>query len=115
MRSDCASVPTRGSRFVGLDSMIMTRVLGSGRCVQERSPSTATAMIAGPANDQRPTTNDNRPVAERRRLRIRYLAQDGRLPGAGSRRKIRRLAMPRLVSEHREGDGFFGLGRKSEL
>src|SRR5271157_448828 len=30
MRSDCASTPTRGSRFVGLLSMIMTSVLGSG-------------------------------------------------------------------------------------
>src|SRR6185312_7463929 len=32
--SDCASVPTLGSRFVGLLSMIMTSVLGSGRLAQ---------------------------------------------------------------------------------
>src|SRR5437588_6587724 len=30
MRSDCASSPTLGSRFAGLDSMIMTRVSGFG-------------------------------------------------------------------------------------
>ena len=30
MRSDCASTPTRGSRLVGLLSMIITSVLGSG-------------------------------------------------------------------------------------
>ena len=35
MRSDWASIPTRGSRFVGLDSMIMTSVLGSGLVEQE--------------------------------------------------------------------------------
>src|ERR1019366_3982545 len=30
IRSDCASTPTRGSRYVGLHSMTMNRVLGSG-------------------------------------------------------------------------------------
>ena len=35
MRSDWASSPTRGSRFVGLDSMITTSVLGSGLREQE--------------------------------------------------------------------------------
>src|SRR6478672_2541060 len=36
MRSDWASRPTRGSRLVGLLSMIMTRVFGSGLLEQER-------------------------------------------------------------------------------
>src|SRR5882724_7543 len=36
MRSDCASRPTRGSRLVGLLSMIITRVLGLGLLAQER-------------------------------------------------------------------------------
>src|SRR5579859_827217 len=31
MRSDCASMPARGSRFVGLLSMIITKAPGSGR------------------------------------------------------------------------------------
>src|SRR6516225_1129244 len=35
MRSDCASVPTRGSRLVGLNSMHITSVLGAGRLEQE--------------------------------------------------------------------------------
>src|ERR1700682_6617432 len=39
MRSDCASIPTRGSRFVGLLSIIITSALGSGGCEQERSGS----------------------------------------------------------------------------
>src|ERR1035441_6206809 len=40
MRSDCASIPTRGSRLVGLLSMIITSVLGSGGWEQERRGST---------------------------------------------------------------------------
>src|SRR5438046_7836162 len=36
MRSEYASSPTRGSRFVGLLSMIITRVSGSGLPLQER-------------------------------------------------------------------------------
>src|SRR5579871_3444728 len=35
IRSDCASVPIRGSRFVGLLSMIITTVFASGRLAQE--------------------------------------------------------------------------------
>jgi len=35
MRSDCASIPTRGSRLLGLLSMIITSVLGSGAREQE--------------------------------------------------------------------------------
>src|SRR5579871_2675161 len=35
IRSDCASVPTRGSRLVGLLSMIITTVFASGRLAQE--------------------------------------------------------------------------------
>src|SRR5271165_5128278 len=34
MRSDCASRPTRGSKFVGLFSMTITNVLGSGLAEQ---------------------------------------------------------------------------------
>src|SRR6266436_8162598 len=40
MRSDHASIPTRGSRFVGLLSIIISSVLGSGACEQERRGST---------------------------------------------------------------------------
>src|SRR5436309_14437067 len=36
MRSEYASSPTRGSRFVGLLSMIITSALGSGLPLQER-------------------------------------------------------------------------------
>ena len=47
MRSDWASKPTRGSRFVGLLSMIITSVLGSGRLRaqdKEKSRAAASAM-----------------------------------------------------------------------
>src|SRR5271155_5887973 len=37
MRSDCPSMPTRGSRLVGLLSMIMTSVERSSGCEQESS------------------------------------------------------------------------------
>src|SRR5260370_143830 len=37
IRSDQASMPMRGSRLVGLDSMIMTSVSGSGRSEEHTS------------------------------------------------------------------------------
>ena len=46
MRSDCASIPTRGSRLVGLLSIIITSVLGSGACEQERRGSTTPAVTS---------------------------------------------------------------------
>src|SRR5215472_9426948 len=36
--SDCASVPTRGSRFDGLNSMTITSVFGAGRLEHEIMP-----------------------------------------------------------------------------
>jgi len=44
MHSDQASIPTRGSRFAGLDSMIMTSVLGSAFEEQERREKAATSL-----------------------------------------------------------------------
>src|SRR5215831_20866772 len=35
IRSDCASVPTRGSKFAGLNSMAITSVSGAGRLEQD--------------------------------------------------------------------------------
>ena len=45
MRSEYASIPTRGSRFVGLLSMIMTSVLGSAGWEQESNGNTAAPNI----------------------------------------------------------------------
>ncbi len=45
MRSDCASVPTRGSRFAGPFSIIITNVSGAG-CGEQESNVPAKAMIS---------------------------------------------------------------------
>ncbi len=44
MRSDWASVPTRGSRFAGLDSMIITSVSGAGFFAQPAANATSNAQ-----------------------------------------------------------------------
>src|SRR5271169_5685264 len=62
IRSDCASIPTRGSRFVGLLSMIITRVLGSGAGEQERE------------DNKNPPRNDDK-IVNRRNLVILTLSE----------------------------------------
>src|ERR1700719_330487 len=120
MRSDCASIPTRGSRLVGLLSMIMTSVLGSGACEQERRDSSHTPI---PANKSRSLKQIVILSGAKRLLlasfaagsRIRDLPQYRWTFGSGCRWHIARSPMPRLISEEGEGHCLFGFGRKSEL
>src|SRR5499427_10495594 len=65
MRSDCASIPTRGSRFVGLDSIIMTSVLGSGLDEQERTGKTRNPKQTVRAVTAKRRTSDLGPLALR--------------------------------------------------
>src|SRR5260370_22149433 len=69
MRSDHASIPTRGSRLVGLLSIIMTSVLGSGACEQEVRGSTH-----APRNNKR--TLVRRRVVTRQRVVVLSEAKD---------------------------------------
>src|SRR5215469_8109146 len=95
MRSDCASVPTRGSRFSGLASMIMTSVLASG-------------FLAQPARE-----SNN--VSARASLRIGDFAQYRHPLCAGRARDIRWLAMPGVIGKDGEGYRFFGFRWQAEL
>src|SRR6185437_11649925 len=150
--SDCASVPTLGSRFVGLLSMIMTSVLGSGRlaqpiramrmtdiknnhrehrgalrvffwnpepasfagegalssakCRQEYLVLFVTIGISRGARDFKKKA----PLTPRLMcLYIGNFSQHHSLLRTSSRGHIPRLTMPRLASQQREGNGFFGL------
>src|SRR5450631_4411547 len=98
MRSDCASSPTRGSRFVGLLSMITTRVLGSSLLEQEE------------AKSARPTI-----ASSHRRLGIGDLSQYGGATGSGGRRHVRRAAIDGLIGQKRECRCFFRARRQSEF
>src|SRR5580658_1864714 len=116
MRSEYASIPTRGSRFVGLLSMIMTSVLGSGGCEQESSgPTTAQSIkkivvILSEAKDLLPAW-----AARTAALRIRYLPQDCRPLRSGRRWYVAWSAMPGLVGEQGERDGLFRFCRNTEF
>src|SRR5678810_348562 len=130
MRSDCASRPMRGSRLVGLLSMIITRVLGSGLLEQEirrkqaEQARTRIVFIASEKKQQVP-----RLVSARERAstfarddrfaghgsRIRDLSQDRRPPGSGGGRNIGRPMVPGFVGHEREGGGFLGRGGQSEF
>src|SRR2546429_9965355 len=86
MRSDCASSPTRGSRFVGLLSIIMTKVSGSALPEQERLVKIRSAAKIPPK-------------ALRAFLRIRNFSQYGGAllappPGDGRRLTLSGLIFP---------------------
>src|SRR5215471_5869260 len=114
--SDWASVPTRGSRLVGLLSMIITSVLGS-------------ACLAQPDKQRRMPANKN-PIHREHRgarrkvilsmqrfcvplcplwLNIRNFSQHHSILRARGRRHIPRLPMPGLISQKGEGYSFFRL------
>src|SRR5579863_1360588 len=119
MRSDWASRPTRGSRLVGLDSMIMTSVLGSGREEQEKSGRSSAAMAASNARSLHARLDWFAPIQRLGRddnaSRIGNLPEDGGALGAGGGGDVGRAAMPGLVGEHGEGDGFFGFRGQAEF
>src|SRR6202158_1061727 len=115
MRSDHASIPTRGSRLVGLLSMIMTSVFESGGCEQERRGS------------RHPPTNAIKIVilrgakdlllarARAAALRIRDFPQDRRPLRSRSRRNIGSPPMPRLMREQGKSDCLLRFRRKAEF
>src|SRR5581483_6154709 len=101
MRSEYASIPTRGSRFVGLLSMIMTTSSRAGFCEHDRFVPAIKAQIISRTT--------------RCELRIGDLAQDRRTLRPGRSRDVGGIAVPGLEGEQRKGDGFLGLGRQAEL
>src|ERR1700674_417669 len=131
MRSDHASIPTRGSRLVGLLSIIMTRVLGSGGCEQESRGSRH-----APINPKR-TVVRKRVVNLKRiviltlsvpmgkdmllaRVRtaascIRNFPQDRRSLRSRGRRHIGWPPMTRLVREQGESHCLLRFRRETEL
>src|SRR2546430_17712538 len=99
MRSDCASSPTRGSRFVGLLSIIMTKVSGSALPEQERLVKIRSAAKIPPK-------------ALRAFLRIRNFSQYGggllaRRPGG-----VRRATLSGSICQANESCGLPLLDRK---
>src|SRR5271166_7029064 len=114
MRSDCPSIPTRGSRLVGLLSIIMTSVFGSGGCEQESDGSTPPStnnkiVILSAARDL--LSACSRATASR----IRNLPQDRRSPRSRSRRHIAGPPLPRLVSEQRKSHRLLRFRRQVEF
>src|SRR6266704_1533415 len=118
MRSDCASVPTRGSRFVGLLSIIITSVLGSACLPQEMQESNNKAFNHKghkvPRSVLFPLRVPSCPLWLNM-LSIGNLSQDCRPLGPSRRRNIRRLAAPSLVSEQSKGHGLFGLAGNAKI
>src|SRR5690242_14796766 len=119
MRSDCASRPTRGSRLVGLLSMIMTTVAASG--LLEHPVKAKTRPTISSATNRVGTAAPGRAVAAKGgmvftgHLCIRDLSQDDRPLRSSGRRNVRRQPLPRLIGKQGEGRGFFGVGRQPEF
>src|ERR1700693_2429800 len=112
MRSDWASIPTRGSRLVGLLSMIITSVLGSGGCEQEirgnthppSSPKQIVILkILAMLTLSLSKGKDLLLAHSRAVLRIRNLSQDRRPLRSRSRGHIAGPPMPGFVREQGEG------------
>src|ERR1700751_5934661 len=114
MRSDCASIPTRGSRFVGLLSIIITR--GSPLGLEEHPEiGRSRLMTTVEKTEKQKVGSIQDHVAPdvlvwafaARRIRantshIRNLPQDCRTPRPSGRRNVRWPPMPRLVRKQRE-------------
>src|SRR5882724_1770942 len=128
MRSDCASSPTRGSRFVGLLSMIITSVFGSGLPEQESAAARKATEASARNILNKPVipSEGAGPLARRDKSRdlllarslslsIRDLSQDRRAPGSGGGRHIRWSPIPRLERHQRERRCFLGFGGQSEF
>src|SRR5580692_12276460 len=115
IRSDCASSPTRGSRLVGLFSITMTRVLGSGFVEQD---SRGTRRIRS-IKDHVGTSAHGCALAAMRRKDflscIRDLSQNRRSFSAGGRWHIRGLTIPCLKGQQSECRCFFRLRGQSEF
>src|SRR5579862_7415266 len=110
MRSDCPSMPTRGSRLVGLLSMIMTSVERSSGCEQEsRGDRKLAVRITKIA-----LGSDARGL-NLRVLCIRDLPQDRGTLCPCCRGNVRGTPMPRLVGQQGEGQSFFRIRRDAEL
>src|SRR5581483_670515 len=98
MRSDCASMPMRGSRLVGLLSIIITRVPRSGLPPQEKKAAQSVITKAMWAF-----------------LYIGGLAKNNRALCTCGGGNIRRLAVPGLVCQQGEGDSLFRFRRNAEF
>src|ERR1700694_2249791 len=118
IRSDWASRPTRGSRLVGLLSMIITKVSGSGLLEQESVGIRQTANVAD-ARERHPTKylfipsegvgalarrdgSRHLGVVCTRCSRIGDLPQYRRSLGPGSGRNVGGPPIPRLIRHERE-------------
>src|SRR5882724_8557770 len=99
MRSEGPSVPTRGSRLVGLLSMIITSVWGSGRCEHDKLRTRRRAQTVA-------RTLCVKTLADSR-LRIGDFPQHCGIPCAGGGGNIRGALVPCLVREQGEGGGLF--------
>ena len=127
IRSDCASSPTRGSRLVGLLSMIITSVLGSGLLEQESENARTTVTRTNLGHKCHVIPREGAGALARRgesrdlgfdralRSRIRDFPQDRRPLCPGSGRHIRRPPVPGLKRQQRECRRFLRLGRQSEF
>src|ERR1035438_7573153 len=119
MRSDCPSIPTRGSRLVGLLSIIITSVLGSGACEQERrgssNPPTKNKKLVILTLSEERGKDVLLGCARAAALRIRDFSQNRGPFRSRSRRNIAWTPMPRLIGEQGESDRFLRFRRKAEL
>src|SRR5882757_4689067 len=99
MRSDGPSVPTRGSRLVGLLSIIITRVWGSVRCEQERLQPTRSVQVTESA------------IRVKRLAELRSgigdLSQHGGLLRAGGGRNVGGPLVPGFICKQGKGCGLF--------
>src|ERR1700675_897221 len=126
MRSDHASIPTLGSRLVGLLSIIMTSVLGSGAWEQERRGSTHAPRINKKTLVRKRIVTLKRVVvlSEAKDVLfartcaascIRNLSEDRPPLRSRSRRYMARPPMPRFMREQGKGHCLLRFRRKAEF
>src|SRR5580693_8256849 len=101
MRSDCASVPTRGSRLAGMLSIRKLTVPGSACGPPEQE-----------IRDSAAASNSSGALAW---WRIADLAKDCWAARPGGARQVGRPAVHGFVGEQRESKGFLGIGWNSQL
>src|SRR5258708_15468235 len=122
MRSDWASVPTRGSRLAGLLSMIITSVLGSVRLEQEinitHDTKRRTINHRGHRGTQRSFLVDRKLLRAPLHplwLNIRNLPQHHRFIRPGGGRNISRQPVPALKRQQGKGHSFLGLAGNAKI
>src|SRR5438270_4069613 len=113
-RSDCASRPTRGSRFVGLLSMIMTTVSESGRRAQEVA-NNRQSRAAQKTRLVRREINASAQSTGPEPLDIGDFAQNSRSHGSGCGGDIAGKMTPGLIREYGKCHSFLGFGGQSEF